>query len=95
MKKLHLKSFYIAGFSYYDGAFAFNQLSIGSKVKIKLDKKNKHDENAVELLYGDYKLGYIPRNENLEIAKMLQMGHNVFEGVVQQLSPEVHPAQKN
>jgi len=94
MKREFLKSFYIAGFNYYEGAYVFKDLAIGTQLKLKIDKKNRYDDCAVMLKYKNYKLGFIPKNENREIFKMLEMGYDVFECVVQQISPEEHPAEQ-
>ncbi len=91
MERVFLKSFLIAGFSYYEGAFVFDKMKIGSKLKLKTEPKNVHDEFAVALYFNDKKIGYIPREENKEIAIILNAGHEIFEAVVQQLSPEEHP----
>ena len=94
MDNIFLKSFHIAGFSYYQGSFVFGELSIGSKIGLVLDKGNIHDEYAVELRYKNHKIGYIPGNENNEIAVIMQAGHKIFKGVVQQISPDEHPEQQ-
>ncbi|MBF0266193.1 MAG: hypothetical protein HQL46_13085 [Gammaproteobacteria bacterium] len=94
MKREFLKSFYIAGFTYYEGAYVFPELKIGDKLKLNCDKKNKHDDFAVEINYKNNKLGFIPQNENREIFKLLVMGYDIFECVVQQLAPENHPAEQ-
>ena len=67
MDNIFLKSFHIAGFSYYQGSFVFGELSIGSKVDLALDEGNIHDDHAVELRYKNHKIGYIPGNENNEV----------------------------
>ena len=94
MANVFLKSVHIAGFSYYDGAFIFDELSIGSKIDFALDKGNIHDDHSVELRYKNHKIGYIPRHENNEIATIMQAGHDIFTGVVQQISPDEHPEEQ-
>ena len=94
MDSIFLQSFYIAGFGYYQGAKHYAELSIGSKIDVKLDEGNLHDSNAVELQYKGHKIGYIPRDENEAVAAILKAGHNIFEAVVQQLSPDKHPNQQ-
>ncbi len=92
MELYFFKSFYIAGFSYYNGSFVFDDLKIGTKIKISWDKNNKYDDNAVGLFYKNKKIGYIPKEDNHEIATLLKAGYdNIFETIVQQLSPDQHP----
>ena len=51
-----------------------------SKVKLELkrDIKNEHDKMAVELWYNQNKIGYIPRDKNEVIARMLDAGKSFF-----------------
>lgn len=94
MASIFLKSFYVAGFTYYQGAIVFGDMKIGSRLEIKLDENNVHDDNAVELRFNGQKIGYLPREENQEVAVLLKAGYKIFESVVQQLSPEAHPEQQ-
>ena len=91
MEPIYFNSFYVAGFAYYSGVFIFNQLSIGSPVKVMLDDDNHYDANAVKLLFNGNKIGYIPRDKNPEVAALLKAGHDIFDGAVQQISPDEHP----
>ncbi|MFO7884014.1 MAG: HIRAN domain-containing protein [Desulfobacteraceae bacterium] len=91
MDNIFLKAFHIAGFSHYQGAYVFSELTIGTKIKIVLDEGNIHDDHAVELRYNDHKIGYIPISANHDIAIILKAGHDIFEAVIQQLSPHEHP----
>lgn len=91
MDKVFFKSFNIAGFTYYNGPFAFKKLSIGTPLKLKRERDNYYDENAVGVYFKKEKLGYIPRRENYEISKLLDTGYKLFTTVVQQVSPDEHP----
>lgn len=90
-KRLHYKSMFIAGFKYYEGAFVFKDLSVGTRLQMIADPKNQYDDNAVELHFKNTKLGFIPRSQNYSISKLLIAGHDVFEAVVQQVSPDENP----
>ncbi len=94
MAKIFFDSFYIAGFTYYEGAYVFDKLKIGSTLEIKPDTKNKHDEFAVEILFEGKKLGYIPRGKNRDVAIILRAGYDIFEAVVQQISSEEYPEEQ-
>lgn len=89
-----VKSFYIAGFTYYEGALAFQHLHIGTKLKLVAEPKNRHDDYAVALYFNQFKLGYIPARQNRTIAMLLNNGYNVFKAVVQQIDPHEHPEQQ-
>lgn len=53
---------------------------------------NLFDAYAEMIFFKDYKLGYIPRSENKEISKLLEMGHNdIFEVRINQIVPHADP----
>lgn len=92
MKKEHLAHFDIAGFTFYDGALVFNDLKIGTKLRLKLDKNNKYDARAVAIYLGEFKLGFIPRSENRIFYKLFTVGlHKHIEARIQRISKDAHP----
>ena len=89
MKECILRIFFIAGFNYYDGCMALEELKVGTKLELVRDEYNKADVNAIAIYYNDWKLGYVPAQENEMLAKFLDMGYNdVFEIRVQRLLKE-------
>lgn len=94
MKKArrHYTTFSIAGFTYWEGCIVLDQLKIGTELKLILEGDNKFDAYAVAIYFGEHKLGYIPRGENREISKFLEMGHsNLFEVRINRITPEAEP----
>lgn len=88
----HVKSFHIAGFQHYDGALVLDKLKPGKKLKMVPDPENPYDPNAIELRYKKTKLGYVPRDDNEQLALMAFYGHKgVFEARVLQTDPEADP----
>ena len=79
------KSFYIAGLEYYESYKIQKKLQIGDKLKLKPEPKNRFDENAVEIYYKKYKLGYIPKRNNYSIAQILNKGYNIFKAYIQDI----------
>lgn len=90
LKRECLERFTIAGFSYYEGCIAFKNLKIGTKLTLKAEPTNPYDKNAIEIYYKKYKLGYVPREINRIISKLLLCGINVFEARIQRISQEEH-----
>ena len=84
MKKLY-KSFEISGLRYYEALFIINKLKIGKKLKLKIEPNNIYDENAIEIYYKKYKLGYIPKTANYSIATILKSGWDIFECYIQKI----------
>lgn len=90
--KVHLTNFHIAGFSYWDGCEVFEQLHIGTKLDLVREEDNKFDPYAVAIYYGEYKLGFIPRGENHDISKYLDMGlEDIYDVRITRITPDTHP----
>lgn len=90
-QKEHLAHFNIAGFTYYDGAEAFSDLKIGLLLDLELEKDNANDPRAVMIKHKDLKLGYVPREHNRFLYKLLNLGINQIEIRVQRIDPTEHP----
>ena len=90
-KKLHLTNFNIAGFSYWDGPEAWEKLRIGTTLQLVREADNAFDPYAVAIYFDDLKLGFIPRDENHDISKYLDMGWgDMYEVRIQKLDPTAH-----
>lgn len=86
-KKEHYRSFQIAGFTYYDGPFFFEDLKIGTPLTLKRDKKNKYDPQAIQIMYQDVKIGYVPRVHNNTLYKLLKIGFKDILCVITRKDP--------
>ena len=89
-----IRSFHIAGFIYYEGVFAFKELSIGTQLTLEREGSNGYDPKAIAIYYGNKKLGYVPRADNTVLSMIMDAGHSIFTCVVQQVSADVHPAEQ-
>ena len=80
----------IAGFSYYEGALAFNKLKIGKKLTLKREPNNIYDKYAIVIYRKGYKLGYIPRDKNRMLSLLLKNGIDCFDARVQKVDKKEH-----
>lgn len=88
----HLSHFNIAGFTYWEGCVAIQELKIGSRLRLVREVDNKFDPYAVALYFEEHKLGCIPQDENQFISQFLDLGYtDMFDVRVQRLSPDTHP----
>ena len=87
----HLAHFNIAGFTYYDGVMAFNDLKIGTELKLVPEPTNQYDPRAIAIYYKEHKLGFIPKSENRIFYKLLKVGLDKIEIRVQKLAPTEDP----
>lgn len=69
---IYFQSFYIVGFKYHEGPLAFSKLKIGSKLRLIAEPDNRFDYKAVAIFRKTLKLGYVPRNENKYISRLLE-----------------------
>lgn len=85
----------IAGFSYWDGCMAVERMKIGTELKLVRDENNKFDPYAVAIYLDHLKLGYIPKGENHDLSKFLEMGYgDIFEVRVNKLDLDEHPEEQ-
>lgn len=99
-KKMYFKDCNLAGRHYYDCDEVFDELRVGTLLRMCPDPENHHDQNAVALFYDkvneqgekdEFLLGYIPRTSNEDIAAFLAMGWtNLFECRISKISPDEH-----
>ena len=52
-ERMHFANFYVAGFNYYDGCMAWEELKVGAKLELERDECNKVDVNAVAICCND------------------------------------------
>lgn len=91
----HLLDCSIAGFTYWDGVLAFNDLKIGTELRLQYEPDNEFDPYAIAIYYEKYKIGYIPRAENHQLSKFLEMGYtDIFEVRINRISPDVLPEEQ-
>ena len=98
-KKLFFKDCHLAGRKYHDADDVWDDLKVGTILRLERDKENRYDPNAVMVVFEkdgeDYLLGYIPRDENETIANILEMGWtNIFECHINKINPDVHPEEQ-
>ncbi|XWN37119.1 MAG: HIRAN domain-containing protein [Balneola sp.] len=65
---------HVAGFAYYEGESCINQLKSGMELTLTAEPHNPHDDKAVEVHFGNTKLGYISRYENEATSRFLLEG---------------------
>ena len=97
-KRTLYKECQIAGITFHDLSDIWDELYVGAELALIRQKDNEHDEYAIAVaLADDYDgdpddfdfnliLGYVPRTENEELAKMMDMGWNeAFECELSQM----------
>ena len=65
---------YIRGFQYYEGSDAIGSMKAGDELDLVREPDNKYDGFATAVFKDSSKLGYLPRDENISIANLLDSG---------------------
>ncbi|MDT8399031.1 MAG: HIRAN domain-containing protein [Pseudomonadales bacterium] len=83
----------VAGFQYHQGESVWTELRPGAELSLRREPVNCYDARAVEILWQDHKLGYLPRAENTTIASLLDKGETLTARI-EQLQDSVQPWQR-
>lgn len=75
--KTKLLSCSIAGFQYYEGPSLVNSLKPQNPVELQREPENKFDKYAIAVYYQNKKIGFVPRDENKLLARILD--NNLLE----------------
>jgi hypothetical protein len=68
----------VAGTSFRDLSKVEQELKAEVKIDVVREQGNRYDEFAVALMYEKNKIGYLPRNKNETIARLLDSGKQFY-----------------
>ncbi|WP_324778719.1 HIRAN domain-containing protein [Thiobacillus sedimenti] len=75
----------LAGFQYHAGRTLWPQLREGDVLTLVREPHNPHDPKAVRVEWHGQQIGYVPRRENADVARLLDRGE-VLEARIVRLS---------
>ncbi len=64
----------LAGFQYHAGKAVWPDLRVGDALTLAREPDNPHDPRAVRVDWHGLKLGYVPRRDNADVARLLDNG---------------------
>lgn len=64
----------LAGFQYHAGKTVWPQLRVGDALTLTREPDNRYDPRAVRVDWRGLKLGYVPRRENADVARLMDNG---------------------
>ena len=64
----------LAGFVYYDGRAVWDNMKAGDRLTLTREPANPHDTNAIRLDWQGHMLGYVPRRDNADLARQMDLG---------------------
>ena len=99
-KKLYFMECHLAGRQYHDADEVWDELKVGTLVRLVRDNENEYDRKAVAVVYDkvlengekdEFILGYIPKANNGIISDFLKMGWGeIFECRISKINPDAH-----
>ncbi len=83
-RDIFLVETHVAGIVYYQAGSVKTQLLSGLVLCLRREPSNQHDDLAIEVLTDDgIKLGYVPRNRNPVLARLMDAGKLLVAEVTQ------------
>ncbi len=67
----------LAGFQYHAGKAVWSQLRVGDALTLVREPDNAHDARAVRVEWQGRKIGYVPRRENADVARLMDAGQRL------------------
>lgn len=68
----------LAGFQFHAGKKLWPQMRVGDSLNLIREPDNVHDSRAIRVEWQDQHIGYVPRRENTDIARLMDHGVPVF-----------------
>jgi len=72
----------LAGFQYHAGKTLWPQMQVGDALTLIREPHNPHDAKAVRVEWRGHKIGYVPRRENADVARLLDRGQAMTARIV-------------
>lgn len=89
-ERLVLDECHVAGLPYYAGPDLLPVMRPGDTVDVTAEPENPHDAFAVRIEYRGRQIGYVPRNRNRAVARLLEQRARV-EGVITTVAADAAP----
>lgn len=64
----------LAGFQYHQGKKLWEEMKAGDALTLVREPDNPYDARAIRVDWRGHKLGYVPRRENADIARLMDDG---------------------
>lgn len=68
----------LAGFQFHAGKKLWPQMRVGDSLNLIREPQNVHDSRAIRVEWQGQHIGYVPRRENTDIARLMDHGVPVF-----------------
>lgn len=72
----------LAGFQYHAGPALFPLFAAGDRLGLRRERDNPHDDKAVRVEWRGAMIGYAPRADNVDLARLMDRGARVEARIV-------------
>ncbi len=83
----------LAGFQYHHGKSLWADMKVGDHLALIREPANAYDPRAIRVEWHGVKLGYVPRRENADIARLMDNGAKI-EARITRLTESRDPWQR-
>jgi HIRAN domain len=73
----------VHGFRHYDGKAVWNEMKVHDLLSLVREPENPYDAKAVRVDWQGHKLGYVPRDDNVDLARLIDNGNRVEARITQ------------
>lgn len=70
-QKVYLLQCFVRGFRFHQGPKLLEQMTVGQLLELQREPQNEHDACAIALYCGPHMIGYIPREENEILSRLM------------------------
>lgn len=67
----------VMGFRHYEGKQVWQELHVGQALSLVREADNVHDDRAIRVEWQGHMLGYVPRADNIDLARLMDNGATV------------------
>lgn len=90
-RKFYLLQFFVAGFRFYKGMDLLDLMNEGDQLELVREPNNKYDDCAIALHWNNEKIGFIPRDENALLSRLIDAQALEFVAEIIHLNKKVQP----
>lgn len=90
-RKFYLLQFFVAGFRYYKGMELLGQMNEGDQLELVREPENEYDDCAIALYWNKGKIGFIPRDENALLSRLIDAQALEMVAEITHLNKKVEP----
>lgn len=75
----------LAGFQFHAGREVWPDLRVGDALTLVREPDNPHDANAIRVEWRGHTLGYVPRRDNVDAARLMDHGTHLSARIVRRI----------